>query len=203
MQELKVPEIINTLIKMKLDNKIEQEGKSVLFLINQANYQLEKIEDVDYTSIKPDEPIKSNIRNFLTSGKQLKIINEKGITKEKCLIFNQDLTKVQVKSIKSNLPPKSKYVIEINKITSIIKGHGTTAFKKAGGLFKNIPKAENCFSIIGNLNENGVHKSINVVCNSETDVDKWIEYMETVINHFRKKKLDGVVNIVKRTQFSK
>ena len=201
MQELKVPELINNLIKLKIDNKVKSEGQSVLFLINKANIQLEKVEEVDYITINYNEKISSAAKNFLTSGKQVKIINEKGEIKEKQLFFNQDLTKVQAKSIKSNLPPKSKYVIEINKITSIIKGHGTKAFKKVGGLFKSVPKAENCFSILGNLNENGVPKSINVVCNSEKDVDRWIQYMENVINYFKKKKLVGMVNIIKETKY--
>ena len=49
MQELKMPDIINRVIKYTstLDKKIEFEGKSLLFLIKMANSQLEKVEEVD------------------------------------------------------------------------------------------------------------------------------------------------------------
>lgn len=62
----------------------------------------------------------------------MKVINKRGEIKEMQLSFNQDLTKVHAKSLKNNLPPKSKYVIEINNIKSIIKDHGTNIFKKCG-----------------------------------------------------------------------
>ena len=203
MQNLKVPEIINNLIKLNLDSKIEFEGKNILFLINQTSLQLEKIEEVEVAKIEPVDFIGPIVKNYLTSGKQLKIINEKGEIKEKQLLFNQDLTIIIAKKTKGNLPPKRKYTLEINNIKSIIKGHGTNAFKKCKGLFKSIPKPENCFSIVGPLTGNKEPKAINVICNSEKDVDKWIQYMEVVINHFKKKKLIGFVNIVKETQVIK
>ena len=203
MQNLNLPELINNLIKLNLDSRIEFEGKNILFLINQTSLQLEKIEDVEIAKIETEDYIGPIIKNYLTSGKQLKIINEKGEIKEKQLLFNQDLTKIIAKKTKGNLPPKRKYTLEINNIKSIIKGHGTNAFKKCKGLFKSIPKPENCFSIVGPLTGNKEPKAINVICNSEKDVDKWIQYMEAVVNHFKKKKLIGFVNIVKETQVIK
>ena len=200
MQNLNAPELINNIIKLDLDKNLEFEGRNILFLIKKGNIQLEKIEEVALANIELNDTIKPIVKNFLTNGKVLKIVNEKGDIKEMQLYFNQDLTKVLAKSLKSNLPPKKKYTIEINNIKSIIKGHGTKNFKKCGGFFKSIPKAENCFSIIGPIFENGKHKSINVICNSEKDVDKWIEYMEIVVNYFKKKKLVGFVNIVKETK---
>jgi len=53
------------------------------------------------------------------------------------------------------------------------------------------------------LTGNKEPKAINVICNSEKDVEKWIQYMEAVVNHFKKKKLIGFVNIVKETQVIK
>ena len=200
MQNLNVPELVTDIIKLNLDKKIELGGRNILFLIKKGNVQLENIEEVPYAKIELNEPISSSVKNFLTSGKIIKIVNDNGDIKEMQLYFNQDLTKVLAKSLKSNLPPKKKYTIEINNIKSIIKGHGTKNFKKCGGFFKSIPKAENCFSIIGPIFENGKPKSINVICNSEKDVDKWIEYMEIVVNYFKKKKLVGFVNIVKETK---
>ena len=169
--------------------------------MNKTSPQLEKVEKVEYTDIQIIDPIKPVVKNFLTNGKVVKIINQKGEIKEMQLSFNQDLTKVHAKSLKDNLPPKSKYVIYISNIKYIIKGHGTNIFKKCGGFFTSIPKAENCFSIIGPLVENGAPKSINVICNSENEVDKWINYMEIVINYFKKKKLIGFVKIIKETNY--
>ena len=80
MQKLKMSDLINRVIKLtsNLDKKVEFEGKSVLFLINKAKAQLEEVVEVEFTDIKLVEPIKAAVKNYLTSGKQLKIINAKG-----------------------------------------------------------------------------------------------------------------------------
>ena len=199
MQNLKIPDVINNIIKYTstLDKKIEFEGKSLLFLISMAKAKLEEVEEVDFTEIKIIEPIKPEVKNFLTSGKQLKIINEHGEIKEKQLLFTQDLLKVQAKLIKSNFPPKPKYVIETNNIKAIIRGYGTDVFKKSGGIFRSPPKPELCFSIIGPKTEDGTTKSINAVCKTQNEANKWIYYMESVIIYFQKKKLLGNVEIKK------
>ena len=199
MQKLKMSDLINRVIKLtsNLDKKIEFEGKSLLFLISMAKAQLEEVVEVDFTDIKLVEPIKPEVKNYLTSGKQLKIINEHGEAKERQLAFTQDLLKVQAKLIKSNLPPKPKYIIETHNIKAIIKGHGTDYFKKSGGLFRSVPKPELCFSIIGPKTESGLTKSLNVVCRNENEVNRWINYMEKVILFFQKKKLLGNVEIIK------
>ena len=46
------------------------------------------------------------------------------------LLFSKDLMKVSAKKIKSNLPPKPKYIIDTPTIKKVLKGHGTDAFKK-------------------------------------------------------------------------
>ena len=80
MQNLKMEDIINKIIKLTsyLDKKIEFEGKSLLFLLSRAKKQLEQVEEVDFTEIKIIEPIKSEVRNYLTSGRTFKLINEHG-----------------------------------------------------------------------------------------------------------------------------
>ena len=103
------------------------------------------------------------------------------------LIFTQDLMKVSGKKLKSNLPPKPKYIIDTLTIKKILKGHGTDAFKKSKGLFKKIPPPELCFSIIGPTTAEGM-KALNVVCESEKDVERWIDYLKIVINYFKKTK---------------
>ena len=187
MQNLKLPDLINIIIKKCgiYDKKIEFEGRSLIFLINNAKVKLEKVDDIDYEDIKVVNPIKPEIKNFLTSGKQLKIINSKGDIKQMQLMFSQDLLKISAKKIKSNLPPKPKYIIETKQIKQIIKGHGTDAFKKSKGFFRSIPKPEVCFSIIGPTTVEGV-KAINVQCENSKDADKWINYIEIVINYFKR-----------------
>ena len=137
--------------------------------------------------IKIVEPIPPEVKNYLTSGKQVKIINNNGDVKPMQLIFTQDLMKVSAKKLKSNLPPKPKYIIDTLTIKKILKGHGTDAFKKSKGLFRSIPKPENCFSIIGPTDVDGT-KSLNVECENEKDVDRWIKYLSIVINYFKKTK---------------
>ena len=86
------------------------------FLINMAKVKLEVVDDIDFTDIKIVNPIKPEVKNFLTSGKQLKIINSNGDVKQMQLMFSQDLLKITAKKIKSNLPPKPKYVIETSQL---------------------------------------------------------------------------------------
>ena len=52
------------------------------------------------------------------------------------LAMTPDLLKISVKKVKSNLPPKPKYVIEFAHIKQITKGHGTKAFEKCKGIFR-------------------------------------------------------------------
>ena len=46
------------------------------------------------------------------------------------LLFSKDLMKVSAKKIKSNLPPKPKYIIDTPTIKKVLKGHRIDAFKK-------------------------------------------------------------------------
>ena len=199
-QNLKMPEIINDIIRFTsmLDKKIAFEGKSLLFLISMAKSQLEVVEDIDFADIKEVQTLKPAVKNFLTSGKQVRVINEHGEIKERQLLFSQDLLKVQAKLL-NNLPPKPKYVIETNNIKEVLKGYGTDYFRKGGGLFRSAPKPELCFTIIGPKTVEGT-KSINAICKTERDVDKWINNIEELIIYFQKQKLIGNVNIDKKVR---
>ena len=187
-QTLKIPDVLNSIIKKAgmYEKKIEYEGRQLIFLVNMVKIKLENT-DFDFGDIKIVNPIQPEIKNFLTSGAQVKLINNSGDVKQMHLQFTPDLLKVQAKKIKSNLPPKPKYTIETFNIKQIIKGHGTDAFKLSKGLFRSIPKPELCFSIIGPTTIDGV-KAINVNCDTEEEVDKWINSMEVVINYFKKTK---------------
>ena len=187
LQEKKLPEIVNRIIKKigPYDKKLEFEGRQLLFNVNLCKIQLEDPNSIGVDDIKIAEPIPPEVRNFLTNGKQVKIINDHGDVKQMQLIFAQDLMKVSAKKLKSNLPPKPKYIIDTPTIKKILKGHGTDAFKKSKGLFRKIPPPEKCFSIIGPTTVDGV-KSLNVECENEKEVDRWIKYLQIVINYFKK-----------------
>ena len=199
MKNMNLVDLINEIIKKtgSYEKKIEYEGRSIIFLINNVKIQLEKTEEIDISDIKITNKIKPEVKNFLTNGKQLKIINNRGDIKQMQLSFSQDLLKITAKKIKSNLPPKPKYIIETTQIKQIIKGHGTDAFKKSKGWFRKIPKPEICFSIIGPTTVDGV-KAINVQCENEKDVDRWINYMEIVINYFKKTQAIKSTVIIKK-----
>jgi hypothetical protein len=120
-----------------------------------------------------------------------------GYVKSMHLSMTQDLMKISGKKPKSKLPPKPKYVIDTSQIKQIIKGHGTEAFKKSKGFFRSIPKAEKCFSIIGPTTVEGP-KAINIECESEEEVNKWINYLEIVINYFKKTKTIKTAVVIKK-----
>jgi hypothetical protein len=199
LQEKKLPDLVNRVIKKvgAYDKKIEFEGRQLVFNVNLSKVELEDPNKINVQEIKITEPIPPPVRNFLTSGKQVKAVNEDGEIKPMQLIFSQDLMKVSLKKVKSDLPPKPKYIIETITIKKILKGHGSDAFKKTKGLFREIPNPEVCFTIIGPTTVDGL-KSFNIVCENEKEVDKWIEYLQIVINYFKKTKaIKGTVLIKK------
>ena len=189
LKNLEISKILNEIIKEVgiYDKKIEYQARSLNFLINSAKISLEEINDdeIDYNDIKVVNPIKPEIKNFLCSGKTLKIINNYGEVKKKQLMFSDDLLKVFAKKVNEKQPTKNKYIIETVNIKQVVKGHATDAFKKSKGLFRSIPKPEVCFCIFGPASIDGI-KVINVQCDSEKDVDKWIKYIEIVIDYFKK-----------------
>ena len=187
LKEKKLIDLINRAIKKigMYDKKIEFDGRQLIFSINLAKIDLEDPNSIGVEDIKIVEPIPAEVRNFLTSGRQVKIINDHGDVKQMQLIFSSDLMKVSAKKVKSTLPPKPKYIIETHTIKKILKGHGTNAFKKSKGLFRKIPPPEVCFSIIGPTTVDGV-KALNVERERKKDVDKWLKYLSVVINYFKK-----------------
>ena len=109
---------------------VEFKGRQLIFNVNLCKVQLEDPNLIGVDEIKIIEPIPPEVRNFLTNGKQLKIINDQGDVKDMQLLFSKDLMKVSAKKNKSNLPPKPKYIIDTPIIKKVLKGHGTDAFKK-------------------------------------------------------------------------
>jgi hypothetical protein len=200
LQDKRLPDLVNRVIKKigVYDKKLEFEGRQLIFTTNLCKIELEDPNKIAVDEIKIEEPIPPEVRNFLTNGKQVTLINDNGDRKQMQLIFTQDLMKVSGKKLKSNLPPKPKYIIDTLTIKKILKGHGTDAFKKSKGLFKKIPPPELCFSIIGPTTAEGM-KALNVVCESEKDVERWIDYLKIVINYFKKTKgIKGNVLIKKK-----
>lgn len=202
MQEKKAPDIVNKVIKKAgpYDKNIELQGRDLNFLINSCKVKLEDVDSIGLGEIKIEDPIPPEVRNFLTNGKQVKIISEKGDVKQKQLIFNNDFKKISCKKVKSNLPPKPKYIIDTPQVKKIIRGYATDAFKKSGGLFHKAPKPELCFSIIGPTSVDGT-KIFNVVCDDAKEAEKWVNYIEIIINYFKRNKtIKGTVVVKKQVQ---
>ena len=132
LQDKKVPEVVERVVKKigAYDKKVEFEGRQLIFNVNLCKVQLEDPNSIGVDEIKIIEPIPPEVRNFLTNGKQLKIINDQGDVKDMQLLFSKDLMKVSAKKIKSNLLPKPKYIIDTPTIKKVLKGHGIDAFKK-------------------------------------------------------------------------
>ena len=128
-----------------------------------------------------------HVKNFLNNGKMVKIVNDLGEIKKKYLYFTQDFLKVIAKNVKSNLPPKQKYIIETVYITSVVKGYGTDVFKKSKRFYRGLPELNKCFSIIS-LNPTEGQKSINVICEKESEVDKWINFIKIIIGYLQDNK---------------
>lgn len=186
-KDMKFEEIINVLIgKNEKSRKVAFEGKNLIYLLNYVKGQKSGKEymHIDLAEIRAEKSIKTEIKAFLTRGKTVKIVNPKGKVKEMQLMFSQDLLKVYCKKLKANLPPKSKYLIETPHIVKTIKGHGTEIFKKTKGVFRSAPKPELCFSILGTPDGS---KSINVECESEAEVAKWVSYIDKVVNYVKSK----------------
>lgn len=183
-------EIIQKLIDQEKDvdqeeKKIEFEGKTLIFWINEAKNKLEEVEDVDYKNVNYSKTLKPEVKNFLTSGRQVKVINNLGEINSKQLLFSNGYYKVMAKDVKSDLAPKSKYIVETANIRKIVKGYGTDVFLKSKGLFRSAPNEEQCFSIIGKKGKNGL-ESLNIVCKTEDEVDKWINNIEELIKYLQK-----------------
>ncbi len=184
VQDYKFVDVINVLMEKNKDNKkIQFEGKSLKYLIENVKGQKsgKPYQEINFPEITAEKLVKTKVKTFLTNGKIVKVVTPKGKVKEMQLMFSQDLLKVYCKKLKTNLPPKPKYVIETCQIVKATKGHGTEVFKKTKGLFKSAPKAELCFSIIGVKD-----KSINVECDSEAEVDHWVKSVELIAEYMKK-----------------
>jgi len=110
MKEKKLSDAINRTIKKIgiYDKKIEFEGRQLLFNVNMVKVKLEDPNSIGVEDYKLVEPIPSEVRNFLTSGKQVKIINDKGDVKQMQLIFSPDLMKVSAKKSKKYFTTKTE-----------------------------------------------------------------------------------------------
>ena len=168
------------------EKEIDFKGKSILFLNNFEKEKLEEIEECDLNNKKLTKiiPPKPEAINFLNNGRIVKVVNNLGEIKSKYLFFTQDLMKVMAKKIKSTLPPKQKYIIDTMYITSVVKGYGTDVFAKSKRFYRKIPDVNKCFSIIEFHPSEG-YKSINVICQKENEVDKWVNYIKEIITYFQ------------------
>jgi hypothetical protein len=80
LQEKGLPDLVNKIIKKlgPYDKKLEYEGRQLLFVTNLCKVELEDPNKIHVDEIKIVEPIPPEVKNYLTSGKQVKIINNNG-----------------------------------------------------------------------------------------------------------------------------
>ena len=79
----KAPDLINEIIikSSMLDKRIEYEGRSkilrikldLIFSLNSCQIKLEKVDDLSFKDIKVQNPIKPEVKNFVLSGKIIKL----------------------------------------------------------------------------------------------------------------------------------
>ena len=189
---LKLIQFVKDLIEKYKDTEkeIEFRGKSILFQINFDNKKLEEIEDYDMNQIdlnKKSIP-PAYVTNFLSNGKIVSVVNDLGEIKKKYLLFSPDFLKIIAKDVKGNVPTKQKYIINTKNIKSVIKGYGTDAFKKCKRLFRSTPESEKCFSIIAFEPSEGEY-SINVICEKESEANKWVKYIKDIIIYLQENKI--------------
>ena len=182
-----IQKIINNFGNEERD--IDFNGKSLIFLIDAGKAKLEEIEEYDFNNIKSSKggSLPSYIKNFLNNGKIVKVVNNEGEIKKKYLFFTSDFLKIIAKKVNGPVNPKSKYTLDTIYIHAIVKGYGTDAFKKSKRLFRAQPESNKCFSIISFHPSEG-QKTLNIICEKEAEVDKWINYMKKVISYLQENK---------------
>lgn len=173
-----------------IEKEIEFKGKSILFQINFDKDKLEEIEDYDMNKIKLNKKSipPAYVINFLNNGKIVNVANDLGEIKKKYLFFTPDFLKIIAKDVKGNAPTKSKYIINIKYLKSVIKGYGTDAFKKCKRFFRAIPEPEKCFSLIAFDPSEG-ENSINVICEKESEANKWVKFIKEIIIYLQENKI--------------
>jgi hypothetical protein len=73
--DLKVYNTVSDIVQKKgyLDKRIEFEGRTLIYAINSQPISLEAVDDINYIDIKVENPIKPDVRNYLTDGKVVKM----------------------------------------------------------------------------------------------------------------------------------
>ena len=75
MMTIGMCDVVNSLIPIYSlqDKKIEFEGKTIIFSINQITLKLEEIKKIDTVEVKMESSLKQEIKNFITNGKIIKM----------------------------------------------------------------------------------------------------------------------------------
>ena len=152
-------------------------------LLKQKSYNTN---DKRIISKKQTQLVKSQVSNFLIGGEILIVYNQYGGRKEMHVSISSNMKMITAQEPKSTLKPKDKNILEIYKIKQIIKGFGTSNFEKFKSFFfRAKPKPECCFSIIEGASADGV-KSLNVECESAEKAEKWVNYLEELVENAKK-----------------
>lgn len=132
--------------------------------------------------------IDSDMKNFLTDNKQVKLYLENG-----------DIQKVSIslkikegefeKIIAMGKTKKGEDIVvsemNISEMESCVRSASTQAFKKAKGFFTKKPKPNKCFTILGIKSFKTAQKTFNVECDDENVCIKYVDYISSLINNKR------------------
>ena len=176
MQNLKVPDVINTVIQKAgmYEKMIEYEGRYLIFLINMAQIKSENIENIDMNDIKVITPIESDVKDYLVKGQNLKLVKDNGDLLDCQLMFSPDLTKIHIKI--DDQPLDEKLSMKTNEVVELSLGNENEIFEKMKG---GMPNPENCFTM---KDEHGT--TFNIYCEDEKDAEKLINSIDLVITFF-------------------
>ena len=176
MQNLKVPDVINTVIQKAgmYEKMIEYEGRFLIFLINMAQIKSENVENIDMNDIKVVTPIEVDVKDYLVKGQNLKLVKDNGDLLDCQLMFSPDLTKIHIKV--GDQPLDDKLSMKTNEVVELSLGNENEVFEKIKG---GMPNPENCFTM---KDEHGTQ--FNIYCEDEKDAEKLINSIDLVITFF-------------------
>lgn len=132
-----------------------------------------------------DKLIPLDIQKFLKQGRILMVYGEDGICRSMHFFVSKDMTDLKCKHPKENFV-KQKWIVPIHQVKEIRYGYDKKSpIARSGTLFSKAPPADRCFAVFGPILIEGP-KNFHFVCQNSTDAKRWVDYLNTVLNEYRK-----------------
>lgn len=172
-------------LKMKNESRIIKLTKNGNFLSNHS-LPVPRVHTMDLAL--SETQIDTDMKNFLTEKKQVKIYLENGEIQKVSInmVMNQSEF-VKIIAIGKTKKGEDVVVSEMNisEMESCVRSASTQAFKKAKGFFTKKPKPNKCFTILGIKSFKTAQKTFNVECDDENVCIKYVDYISSLINNKR------------------